>query len=288
MVKILYVKALSLLEIRNGHITEYRHDVIPKSAYHESLDASDDYDDSCQSESSRENVRYWSDFNRVFYTPRSIQKVADPAEWENIEGDWNHGKTVFSEYDEGLQVMNDTSSFGGFLNSFLTTFRDEHAKLPFLVIPILSRTPNATIDADDDSSCFARLDVSRGLTRAATSAFQDWSSRRALSDTLVSSIRTTPYPLPTSYPMFFKDARSSANSLRKGIFSGPESCAVFASLTTSSQTAYTFLSYASAIETYLKKKQDVNVLGFERDDLQDLTNELWTLHDNFGGEDEGS
>ena len=34
--------------------------------------------------------------------------------------------------------MNDTSSFGGFINSFIVALRDESVKLPCLVFPLLS------------------------------------------------------------------------------------------------------------------------------------------------------
>jgi hypothetical protein len=41
---------------------------------------------------------------------------------------------------QGIQIMNDTSSFGGFINSFLVSLRDEAVKLPCLVFPLLSDT----------------------------------------------------------------------------------------------------------------------------------------------------
>lgn len=34
--------------------------------------------------------------------------------------------------------MNDVDTFGGFTNTFLTTFLDEFSKAPSLVVPILS------------------------------------------------------------------------------------------------------------------------------------------------------
>lgn len=47
--------------------------------------------------------------------------------------------------------MNDTASFGSFVNSFLTAFRDEFVKLPCLAIPLLSDAGSRHIDVDDVS-----------------------------------------------------------------------------------------------------------------------------------------
>jgi hypothetical protein len=39
---------------------------------------------------------------------------------------------------QGLHVVNDVDTFGGFTNTFLTTFRDEFSKASSLAVPILS------------------------------------------------------------------------------------------------------------------------------------------------------
>ncbi|KAG5724578.1 Protein dml-1, partial [Termitomyces sp. T112] len=93
--------------IWNGHVAEYKQDIIPKSAYHSSLDSPNDSghaDQSGDTEYPHKNVRYWSDFNRVYYVPKTIQRLPDPAEWENVEGDWNHGQSAFTQYDEDHAV----------------------------------------------------------------------------------------------------------------------------------------------------------------------------------------
>jgi hypothetical protein len=85
---------------------EYRQDLIHKSTYHSSLDESDDHtgerapDDPKTAQTGTEDVRYWSDFNRVYYVPRTVQKIMDAAEWENPDGDWNAGQELFSRYNE--------------------------------------------------------------------------------------------------------------------------------------------------------------------------------------------
>ena len=39
---------------------------------------------------------------------------------------------------QGLHVLNDVDTFGGFTNSFLTAFRDEFSKASSVVLPIIS------------------------------------------------------------------------------------------------------------------------------------------------------
>ncbi|KAG6380756.1 hypothetical protein JVT61DRAFT_5139 [Boletus reticuloceps] len=43
-------------------------------------------------------IRYWSDFSRVFFDPKSIQAVPDTPEL--TEGDWNASSTAFSRYND--------------------------------------------------------------------------------------------------------------------------------------------------------------------------------------------
>ena len=45
------------------------------------------------------DVRYWSDYDRVYHLPRSIHKLPDLADWEAAEGDWSAGKESFLRYD---------------------------------------------------------------------------------------------------------------------------------------------------------------------------------------------
>jgi hypothetical protein len=47
-------------------------------------------------------------------------------------------QTAINVVRKGMQIMNDTSSFGSFIYSFLMSVRDEFVKLPCLVFPLLS------------------------------------------------------------------------------------------------------------------------------------------------------
>jgi hypothetical protein len=47
-----------------------------------------------------ENIRYWSDFSRVYYLPRSLQKLPDPLSWEETCVNWREGQDIFNSYNE--------------------------------------------------------------------------------------------------------------------------------------------------------------------------------------------
>ncbi|KAF9462802.1 Misato segment II tubulin-like domain-containing protein [Collybia nuda] len=414
--------------IWNGGVAEYRQDPIQKSTYHSSLDDSDRTENSTADGANKpqigpENVRYWSDFNRVYYVPRTVQKIPDAPEWENPDGDWNSGQEMFSRYNEdtdlmegslrlfleecnsiqGIQVINDTASFGSFINSFLTAFRDEFVKLPCLVIPLLTDAGSRHIDVDDyqgtrnlisdalylrglsefsslsipiqppvtwdteswsdyiasgrhntyhnsailsahietstlplrlkgthesigsissqldwrggtpfgelsgvfpftsaedldnrivnfssgqsalrgpGPTLFARRDVSRGFSPSQITGYDTWCSRLSIQDSYVSRIHAPGYPIPTSFPSFFK-APDSNRSLHPGILTRPPKTALLSSLSTTSFTAKLFSKYATSIEKCLSRKFAVESIGSDSDELKELANNLWTLHDNF-------
>ncbi|KAI0049602.1 tubulin nucleotide-binding domain-like protein [Auriscalpium vulgare] len=163
----------------SGPVDEIRQDPIPGSSYQTQLDEEVDEEPaelkrnagkvpavpSLQSS----DVRYWSDFNRVYYLPRSVHKLPDPADWENAEGDWNSGREAFQRYEvddalledsfrlfveecdtfQGLQLQADSDSFGAFSISFLTAFRDEYPKVSSLAFPVLCAAVPGDIDLDD-------------------------------------------------------------------------------------------------------------------------------------------
>ncbi|KAI0920356.1 hypothetical protein AcV5_010118 [Taiwanofungus camphoratus] len=165
-------------QLWNGDVVEYRQEPISQSDYQARLDA--EVDDAKESnalgdkpreaEASPSDVRYWSDYNRVFFHPRTLQRLPDVADWESAEGDWGSSKAAFGRHNadaslmeepfrlfveecdtlQGIQVMNDTATFGGFTDSFLTAFRDEFPKLPCLTFSILSRAFPGPSGPDDD------------------------------------------------------------------------------------------------------------------------------------------
>ncbi|KAG6817849.1 hypothetical protein H0H87_001681 [Tephrocybe sp. NHM501043] len=101
--RFLYGASPNSFSARNGSVSEFKQDPIPRSAYHESLeklDESGESDDAQGEEPAKEDVRYWSDFNRVYYIPRTVQKIPDIAEWETAEGNWDYSQTAFAQYNE--------------------------------------------------------------------------------------------------------------------------------------------------------------------------------------------
>ncbi|KAF9555209.1 tubulin nucleotide-binding domain-like protein [Agrocybe pediades] len=135
-----------------GPIAEFRQEQI-----------TNDHRDSTTSATAEQNrnsgkIRYWSDFSRVYYLPRSLQKIPDPPDWETDNLNWAAGQELFERYNEeselmegalrlfvedcdniqGIQVINDTNTFGSFMSSFFESFRDEYRKLPSFAFPVLS------------------------------------------------------------------------------------------------------------------------------------------------------
>ncbi|KAI0326804.1 tubulin nucleotide-binding domain-like protein [Cubamyces sp. BRFM 1775] len=160
-----------------GGVVEYRRDRIPKSDYQTALDQGLDeseqhQDDDKPAPARTPNIRFWSDYSRVYYHPRTAQKLSDLADWERLEGEWNASRETFSNYEheheimenevrlfveecnalQGIQLTSDCGTFGGFTDAFLTVFRDEYPKMPSLAFPLLSNASNLRVSADEEAS----------------------------------------------------------------------------------------------------------------------------------------
>ncbi|KAJ7505868.1 Misato segment II tubulin-like domain-containing protein [Mycena galericulata] len=402
---------------------EFKQDPIRKSHYQIDMEKMDGDEQDTLSDVQLQDVRYWSDFNRLFYVPRTVQKLPDIPEWEDAEGNWTAGQQTFTRFDEdtglmegpvrlfleecetiqGIQLIHDTSTFGSFINSFLTSVRDDLGKLPLLAWPLLSNAaPVNTVDngrgtrkvindalvlrglselsslsipiqspttwtdevcrntyihasrahayhtsavlsahietstlplrlnaAEDDIQSlagqfnwrtvspftelsgafphgeiaqgihnfsasgsgfplpteFGRRDVTRGFSSKEITAYNEWLRQSGIDESLVSSIHAAAYPLPTSFPSFFTAAETSLQPRgAPGILSRPRSVSVFSSIGASSGTAGLFSGYARFVETCARRKIAVEHMGVDADEMGDLANDLWTLHDNAGGE----
>ncbi|KAI0254442.1 tubulin domain-containing protein [Lactifluus subvellereus] len=161
----------------DGAVDEIRQDRIPDIDYQTRLDEEVDEDpaeappdhESLVPPLRTSDVRYWSDYNRVYYLPRSIHKLPDLADWEAEDGDWQGGKETFFRYNldnalmddsfrlfveecdnfQGLQLFTDNSSFGSFANALLTAFRDEFPKQPTLMFAVLSDSVPEDLEVED-------------------------------------------------------------------------------------------------------------------------------------------
>ncbi|KAG0698563.1 Misato segment II tubulin-like domain-containing protein [Suillus ampliporus] len=138
---------------RGGVIHETQ-DPIPQSEYHARLEG--DVEEESDLVRPDSNIRYWSDYSRVFLDRKSIQAIPDVL--ESTEAGWSVGQELFRRYNEetelmegafrllvencdnfqGLQMMHDTATFGGFSHAFLTFFRDEFLKASTLNFSFLS------------------------------------------------------------------------------------------------------------------------------------------------------
>ncbi|KAG1867812.1 Misato segment II tubulin-like domain-containing protein [Suillus subalutaceus] len=137
-----------------GRVIREAQDPIPQSEYHARLEG--EIEEKGGLERTDPNIRYWSDYSRVFLDPKSIQPIPDAL--ESTEAGWSVGQDLFRRYNEdtelmegafrllvencdnfqGLQMMHDMPTFGGFSHAFLTSFRDEFLKASTLNFSFLS------------------------------------------------------------------------------------------------------------------------------------------------------
>ncbi|GJJ09324.1 hypothetical protein Clacol_003546 [Clathrus columnatus] len=161
-----------------GTVTSIRQDPIPRSSYHDFLDTEEDIqkDTEINEQPPRDftsSISYWSDFSRVYYHPRGLYRLPDPADWERDVG-WSKGIDKYRELEpdhgllddvfrlfaeecdllQGLQLTLDAPSFGSFSFALLNQLRDEYPKLPILSFCALSSLD--PLDASPD-------DVTRGI-----------------------------------------------------------------------------------------------------------------------------
>jgi hypothetical protein len=88
------------------------------------------------------------------------------------------------------------------------------------------------------------------------------------------------YPIPSSFPSYILDPSSIMPHEPTGIFSRSRPTSMMSSLSITSLTSSLFSNYATFIDRCVQRKVDTGT-GVDFDDLRDLGNELWTLHDNF-------
>ncbi|KAK7960862.1 misato Segment II myosin-like domain-containing protein [Apiospora saccharicola] len=131
------------------------------SAYQESLDTG-----SAAPELTTRNVRYWSDFSRVFYHPRSIVQLNEYELGSTLMPfeKWTMGEELFASLDkdhdlldrdlrpfieeadqmQGVQIMSGIDdAWGGFAAKYVERMRDELGKTPIWLWGL--QEPNAGI-----------------------------------------------------------------------------------------------------------------------------------------------
>ncbi|KAI0830163.1 tubulin nucleotide-binding domain-like protein [Trametes gibbosa] len=155
-------------------VVQCRQDPIPKSVYQTRLDEGrlEEDEDEIPGAQDISDVRFWSDYSRVYYHPRSAQKLPDPPEWERTDGEWTASREAFDKHEQdnelmendvrffmeecdapqGVQLLTDCGSFGGFTDAFLIALRDEYSKLPSLAFPMLSGASNVPVHVDEEQN----------------------------------------------------------------------------------------------------------------------------------------
>jgi Tubulin domain len=131
---------------REGNTSTHTQPVVERSAYQKNLDQG-----LPTSQLTADQVRYWSDFNRVFYHPRSIVQLSNyemNSQLAPFES-WNAGQHLFEGLDKqsdlldrdirpfaeecdqlaAIQIFASTDdAWGGFSSSYLDVLRDEFGK----------------------------------------------------------------------------------------------------------------------------------------------------------------
>ncbi|KAI2630471.1 tubulin domain-containing protein [Xylaria nigripes] len=137
-----------------GQTVVHKQDPIEASAYQESLDTGKP-----PPELTTSTVRYWSDFNRVFYHPRSIIQLNEYELNSTLMPfeKWHMGEELFANLDkehdlldrdlrpfveeadhmQGIQIMSGIDdAWGGFAAKYVERIRDEYGKSPVWVFGI--------------------------------------------------------------------------------------------------------------------------------------------------------
>lgn len=96
---------------------------------------------------------------------------------------------------------------------------------------------------------------------------------------VTSSVHSLPYPLPSSFPTLTSDSPSPRPS-----------CTEASSFLSASRNLPTlFEGYAVFIDKCVSRRTtSLTSIDVSLDDLKELANDLWTLHDNSSGENDES
>lgn len=86
---------------RRGAVAHETQDPIPQSEYHARLESNMEEGDELAHQDP--NIRYWSDYSRVYLDQKSIQAI--PNALENIETEWSTGQELFRRYNEVLALF---------------------------------------------------------------------------------------------------------------------------------------------------------------------------------------
>jgi len=131
---------------------------------------------------------------------------------------------------------------------------------------------------------WSRIDVTRGFTPTLLSKYDEWRSDCLLKGTTVSTTHALAHPLPSSYPAILHESDFLDSSYKGSHHHAPLAVSAFSSISTSNGTAKMFSTYAQFIQRTQRQGSAVySSVGLEADELRELINDLWTLHDGYEG-----
>lgn len=89
------------VEDRTGAITEHKQATVRRSEYLKRLDEGDDDETLEETDAPSFKPKYWSDFNRMYYVPRSVHPIPTLSSLglEDSRSPWATGRDVFQRYD---------------------------------------------------------------------------------------------------------------------------------------------------------------------------------------------
>jgi len=182
----------------------------------------------------------------------------------------------------------DIASICGMLNwRGSTPFGELSGVFPMKFLTDLERNTVINFSSDISSKLhpYSRFDVTRGFSTNTIEMFDSWSSKVSpLSSSYVKRIHGPPYPLPDSFPPIPGDATgvtplgSNSGIADTGLLPTMES---YTSISTSSAISTMFEDYAIFTDKCINRRTSVALIDVSLDDLKDLANDLWTIHDNF-------
>ncbi|KAI0759132.1 tubulin nucleotide-binding domain-like protein [Fomes fomentarius] len=177
-----------------GGVVEHRQDPVVRIEYQRRLEEGEPREDNkgdAEHTTEASNIRFWSDYNRVYFHPRTLQKLPDLADWETPNGDWSATRETFLKHEaehelvenevrlfveecdnlQGIQIINDCATFGGFTDAFLTVLRDDLPKSASITFPLLSNASIKLVSADGQLEAMNALNDAlcmRGLENMST------------------------------------------------------------------------------------------------------------------------
>ncbi|KAK2062492.1 misato segment II myosin-like domain-containing protein [Colletotrichum caudatum] len=151
-------------EHREGSPQVHRQPQVEQTAYQQSLDSG-----TTTPKLKLSDVRYWSDFSRVFYHPKSLNQLYDYELNSSIRpfDKWTLGRELFDNLDkehdivdrdfrpfveeadqmQGLQIVTTIDdAWGGFATEYVERLRDEYGKATIWVWGLQTPMPAARID----------------------------------------------------------------------------------------------------------------------------------------------